>query len=208
MRRTNSKLANGTSISPQLIIEQQTIKKLAEQIKVKLQLEQEKKREAEEKAKKEAEEKEKEKQKRAKEKRKKTKKKVWKPLSLFTKKGGITARRISANREFFYNKTAQEIESELKKIGYDTYIKKSNHKTSKAVIIEIKNHNNIRNIMQMQVSLDPTNWHKVPDVKISTNKIGIFKIVNATKKEYNGLNNEKAKIFFKINRKKNKRRKK
>lgn len=53
MRRTNSKLANGTSISPQLIIEQETIKKLAEQIKAKLQLEQEKKKEAEEKAKRE-----------------------------------------------------------------------------------------------------------------------------------------------------------
>ena len=37
---------------------------------------------------------------------------------------------------------------------------------------------------------------------------GKFKVVNGTKKEYKGDKNEKAKIFFKRKRNKNKRRKK
>ena len=62
--------------------------------------------------------------------------------------------------------------------------------------------------MQVQVSLGGGRHGDCPYVKISTNDIGKFKVVNGTKKEYKGDKNEKAKIFFKRKRNKNKRRKK
>ncbi|MBR0518660.1 hypothetical protein IJJ97_02595 [bacterium] len=132
------------------------------------------------------------------------KKKLWKPLSLFTQKGHITERRISANRDFFYNKTKYDIANELNKMGYKTNFKGSKYSNSKAEIIEITNHDKDKNIMQVQLSLDPNNRHKVPYVKISTSDIGKFKVVNGTKKEYVGQGNEKAKIFFKRNKRRRK----
>lgn len=79
---------------------------------------------------------------------------------------------------------------------------------SKAEIIEIKNHDKYKNIMQVQVSPGGGRHGDCPYVKISTNDIGKFKVVNGTKKEYKGDKNEKAKFFLKRKRNKNKRRKK
>ena len=229
MDASNSGLAHGTSGSPQTTIENKEAeqksaenearikaeleakRKAEEEARIKAELEAKRKaeeearikaeKEAEEKAKREAVYKEKIKNKN----KKHNITKRYNKTRLFNENGSVTLRSISANRHLFYNKTRADIVKILNKNGYETKCRGSVNYGSAAEIIIITNPNKNRNIMQVQVSLK-SRRHQISYIKISTNNIGIFKIVNGTKKQYKSEGYEKAKIFFKRNKKKRKGR--
>ena len=120
---------------------------------------------------------------------------------LFSNTGHVSKRSISANREFFYNKSVTQIDNALKDQGYKTTIRKSKHESSSAKIIVSTNPDKHRNIVQVQVSPGSSRHGNVPYVKISTNNIGKIKIVDATKSEYKSDGKETATIFFRRKKK-------
>lgn len=127
---------------------------------------------------------------------------------LFSSSGHISERSVSANREFFYGKTVTQIDTELHKHGYKTYIRKSKRSTSKAKVIVIANSDKHRNIAQVQVSPGSKRHGGVPYVKISVNKplgpkkYGKLKIIDAKRSDYKSDGNEKAYLYFRRNKKK------
>ncbi len=115
---------------------------------------------------------------------------------LFSNTGHVSYKSISANREFFYNKSVKQIDSALKSQGYSTTIRKSTHESSKATVIVSTNSNSHRNITQVQISPGSLRHGNVPYVKISTNNAGKFKIIDAPKSQYISDGKETATIFF------------
>lgn len=118
--------------------------------------------------------------------------------SFLDEKGHVTLESISNNREWFYEKTMEDIEKILEKYGYVFEEKDSRRKTngSKARILVIKNTSKMRNIAQIQVSPGSARHGDVPYVKISTIHIGKIKVVNSTEKEYKTDGHETATILF------------
>ena len=113
-----------------------------------------------------------------------------------TKGARVTEHSISKYRERFMGKTVGQIEKMLRKRGYQTVIRKSKHATSRAKVIVIGNSGNDRNIPQVQVSPGSKRHGNVPYVKISTNDIGIHKIIDSTREQYKSDGNESAKLWF------------
>ena len=103
---------------------------------------------------------------------------------VFSSTGHVSPSSISKHREYFYNKSAESIASDLKDIGYDTSIRRSTHSTSKAKAIVVANSDKHRNITQILVSPGSKRHGDVPYVKISTSDWGKIKVVNSTKSEY------------------------
>lgn len=124
-----------------------------------------------------------------------------KSTPLFSSTGHISARSISANREYFYGKSVNQIDADLRKQGYQTTIRKSKHDSSRAKIIVSGNSDKNRNITQVQVSPGTSRHGNVPYVKISTNNAGKFKIIDATKAEYKTDGSETAKLYFRRKKK-------
>ena len=91
----------------------------------------------------------------------------------------ITRESISEHREKFLGKTVGQIDKMLRQRGYETTIRKSKFSTSRAKVIVVGNSSKERNITQVQVSPGSKRHGDVPYVKISTNDIGIQKIINA-----------------------------
>ncbi len=117
-------------------------------------------------------------------------------LFVGTKGARVTEHSISKYRERFMGKTVKQIEHMLQKHGYVTSIRKSKYSTSRAKVIVIGNTGADRNITQVQVSPGSKRHGDVPYVKISTNDIGIHKIIDATASEYKSDGTEKAKLWF------------
>lgn len=108
----------------------------------------------------------------------------------------ITEQSISKYRERFLGKTVGQIDKMLRKRGYQTSIRKSTHSTSKAKVIVIGNSGTERNITQVQVSPGSKRHGGVPYVKISTNDIGIQKIIDGTPDQYKTDGRETARLLF------------
>lgn len=108
----------------------------------------------------------------------------------------ITEQSISKYRERFLGKTVGQIDKMLRKRGYQTSIRKSTHSTSKAKVILIGNSGTERNITQVQVSPGSKRHGGVPYVKISTNDIGIQKIIDGTPDQYKTDGRETARLLF------------
>jgi hypothetical protein len=108
----------------------------------------------------------------------------------------ITRDSISAHREKFLDKTVGQINKMLQKRGYETTIRKSKFSTSRAKVIVVGNSSKERNITQVQVSPGSKRHGDVPYVKISTNDIGIQKIIDAKPSEYKTDGTEKATLLF------------
>ncbi len=108
----------------------------------------------------------------------------------------ITEHSISKYRERFLGKTVGQIDKMLRKRGYQTTIRKSIHSTSKAKVIVIGNSSTERNITQVQVSPGSKRHGSIPYVKISTNDIGIQKIIDGTPDKYKTDGKEKARLLF------------
>lgn len=115
---------------------------------------------------------------------------------LFSNTGHVSYKSISANREFFYNKSVKQIDDVLKSQGYSTIIRKSTHESSKASVIVSTNSDSHRNITQVQISPGSLRHGNVPYVKISTNNAGKFKIIDAPKSQYLTDGKETAIMFF------------
>lgn len=113
-----------------------------------------------------------------------------------TKGARVTEHSISKYRERFLGKTVGQIEKMLQKRGYQTTVRRSKHSTSKAKVIVIGNSSSERNITQVQVSPGSKRHGNVPYVKISTNDIGIHKIIDSTSSEYKTDGHEAAKLWF------------
>ena len=121
---------------------------------------------------------------------------------VYSSTGHVSLNSVSKYREYFYDKTAQQISSDMEKLGYDTSIKKSSHANSKAEIIVVSNFNTRRNITQIQVSPgSKRHGDNIPYVKISLTKplgpkkFGKIKVVNANRNDYKTDGNEKAYIY-------------
>ena len=108
----------------------------------------------------------------------------------------ITKQSISDHREKFLGKTVGQIDKLLRKRGYETTIRKSKFSSSRAKVIVVGNSSNERNITQVQVSPGSKRHGDVPYVKISTNDIGIQKIIDARPSEYKTDGKEKATLLF------------
>lgn len=108
----------------------------------------------------------------------------------------ITQNSISSHREKFLGKTVGQINKMLQKRGYQTTIRKSTHSTSKAKVIVVGNSDKNHNITQVQVSPGSKRHGNVPYVKISTNDIGVQKIIDGTPKEYKTDGKENATLLF------------
>ena len=108
----------------------------------------------------------------------------------------ITRDSFSAHREKFLGKTVGQINKMLQKRGYETTIRKSKFSTSRAKVIVVGNSSKERNITQVQVSPGSKRHGDVPYVKISTNDIGIQKIIDAKPSEYKTDGTEKATLLF------------
>jgi len=117
-------------------------------------------------------------------------------LFVGTKGARVTEHSISKYRERFLGKTVGQINKMLQKRGYQTTIRKSKHSTSKAKVIVVGNSSTDRNITQVQVSPGSKRHGNVPYVKISTNDIGIHKIIDGTSSEYKSDGHETAKLWF------------
>ena len=117
---------------------------------------------------------------------------------LFTGTAGarVTERSISRYRERFLGKTIGQIDKMLRRHGYETTIRKSKHSTSQAKVIVIGNSSTERNITQVQVSPGSKRHGNIPYVKISTNDIGIQKIIDGTPSQYKSDGSETAKLWF------------
>lgn len=108
----------------------------------------------------------------------------------------ITQHSVSKYRERFLGKTVDQIDGMLRKRGYQTTIRKSTHSTSKAKVIVVGNSGPERNITQVQVSHGSKRHGDIPYVKISTNDIGIVKIINGTPDQYKTDGKENATLLF------------
>lgn len=108
----------------------------------------------------------------------------------------ITQQSISDHREKFLGKTVGQIDNFLRKRGYETTIRKSKFSSSRAKVIVVGNSSKERNITQVQVSPGSKRHGDVPYVKISTNDIGIQKIIDARPSEYKTDGKEKATLLF------------
>ena len=128
------------------------------------------------------------------------KRKTKRPI--FTRKGHVTPRSISARREFFLGKSVARIEHELRTHGYDVVRRGSKYKNSKATIILTLNSSKHRNIKQIQISPGSKRHGNVPYVKISTSDYGKIKIIGADKKAYKTDGKEKAIILYRRVKKK------
>lgn len=122
--------------------------------------------------------------------------KIGSGLFVGTAGARITQASVSAHREKFLGKTVGQIDKMLKKRGYKTTIRKSMHSTSHAKVIVIGNSSTERNITQVQVSPGSSRHGNVPYVKISTNDIGIQKIIDGTPAKYKTDGKEKATLLF------------
>ena len=118
---------------------------------------------------------------------------------LFSSTGHISEKSISANREYFYNKSATDISHDLEKHGYETTVRNSTHSTSRAKIIVVGNSDKHKNITQVQVSPGSSRHGNVPYVKISTNNGGRYKVIDGTKDQYKTDGKEKSTLFFRRN---------
>ena len=118
--------------------------------------------------------------------------------SFIDEKGHVTLDSISNNREWFYDKTIDDIAEFLSEYGYIFKKRDSKRKTkgSKAMILEIINTSKERNISQIQVSPESKRHGNVSYVKISTIDIGKIKVVNGTKDKYKTDGKENATILF------------
>lgn len=84
----------------------------------------------------------------------------------------------------------------LKERGYQVYVRNSIKSRSGAQIITVNNSTKNRNITQVQVSPGGGRHGESPYVKISTNDIGRFKIVDGLEKDYKSDGKENAEIIF------------
>lgn len=121
-------------------------------------------------------------------------------LQLFASKafesgGHISEKSFSEHREFFLGKSLGKIEAELRKHGYEVIRAKSTHATSKAKKLIIKNASKEKNIATILVSPGSKRHGNISYVKISTNDLGVFKVVSDEKK-YKTDGKETAKIYF------------
>lgn len=114
------------------------------------------------------------------------------PISM---SGNVSKKSISDHREFFFGKSAREIEKYLNQRGYHTKIRPSKNPNSKATVITVLNHTHDRNITQVLVSPGSKRHGKVPYVKISTDN-GRYKVINSRPEEYKTDGKEKATLFF------------
>lgn len=89
-----------------------------------------------------------------------------------------------------------QIDKLLCKRGYETAIRKSKFSSSRAKVIVVGNSSPERNITQVQVSPGSKRHGDVPYVKISTNDIGILKIIDARPSQYKSDGKEKATLLF------------
>lgn len=121
---------------------------------------------------------------------------------IFTKKGHITLRSVSARREFFLGKSVARIEHELRTHGYEVTRRGSKFSGSKAKIVLTLNSSKHRNIKQIQISPGSNRHGNVPYVKISTSDYGKIKIIGADRKSYKTDGHEKAHILFRRVKKK------
>lgn len=117
-------------------------------------------------------------------------------LFVGTKGARITRESVSDHRERFLGKTVGRIDKMLRKHGYQTTIRKSTHSTSRAKVIVVGNSSTERNITQVQVSPGSKRHGDIPYVKISTNDIGIQKIIDGRPSEYKTDGKEKATLLF------------
>ena len=116
----------------------------------------------------------------------------------FDEKGHVSLESLKQYGEDFLDKSPKQVESMMKEVGYKTEILPSKLKYSTATRVISLNPSKNRNITQIQVSPNGSNHHgNTPYIKISTKDIGVVKIVNGTKEEYNKTSDEKAKIYFK-----------
>ena len=121
---------------------------------------------------------------------------------IFTKKGHVTLRSVSARREFLLGKSVARIEHELRAHGYEVTRRGSKFSGSKAKIVLTLNSSKHRNIKQIQISPGSSRHGNVPYVKISTSDYGKIKIIGADRKSYKTDGHEKAHILFRRVKKK------
>lgn len=112
-----------------------------------------------------------------------------------SKTGNVSEKSISDHREYFFGKSAQEIEKYMNRRGYQTKIRPSKNPNSKATVITVLNHSHDRNITQVLVSPGSKRHGDIPYVKISTDK-GKFKVINSKPEDYKTDGKEKAKLIF------------
>lgn len=112
------------------------------------------------------------------------------------KNGRVTVESIKENRNFFSKKTVREVADILKDAGYEVSIKDSKRTESKAKIIKIINPGNGRNITQVQVSPSSRRHGPNPYIKVSTDDLGIIKVVDGPENLYITDGKEKATIIF------------
>ena len=82
------------------------------------------------------------------------------------------------------------------KLGYDVEVSDSKKSHSGAKIIKVKNESKSKNISQLQVSPGGDRHGPSPYVKISTNDIGKYKIVDGSSADYKRNVEETAEIIF------------
>ena len=114
---------------------------------------------------------------------------------VFEKGGHISEESFSKHREFFLGKSLSKIESELRKHGYVVSRARSKNVGSKAVKLIVKNPTKERNIATVLVSPGSKHHGEVSYVKVSTNDVGVFKVVS-DERRYKSDGKETAKVYF------------
>ena len=119
----------------------------------------------------------------------------------FEKGGHISEKSFSEHREFFLGKSVAKLEAELRKQGYEVKRAKSKNSKSKAKKLIIKNASKEKNIATILISPGSKRHGNIAYVKVSTNDIGVLKVVSDESK-YKSDGKETAKIFFARRKKK------
>lgn len=119
-----------------------------------------------------------------------------KPEGVYSSTGHVSPKSISKNRDYYYGKSAEEIAEDMEKLGYETSIRVSSRRRSKAKIIVVVNYDKHRNITQVQVSPGSKRHGDIPYVKIGTTQSGKFKVIDGKQSGYKTDGKEKAKLFF------------
>lgn len=112
----------------------------------------------------------------------------------FSSKGHVSISSLTKHGQDFLGKSPRQIEGMMEEAGYKCEVRPG-RKSSTLVVST--NPSKDRNITQIQVSPNGSAHHgSDPYVKVSTKDIGVVKIVEGSKKTYNGRN-EKATVIFK-----------
>ena len=121
---------------------------------------------------------------------------VSKIISAFTENGTLTADSLHKNASVFVGNTVETYIEALELIGYIVETNNSKKSRSGAKIIKIKNESKNKNISQLQVPPGGGRHGSSPYVKISTNDIGKYKIVDGSITDYKQNADETAEIIF------------